>query len=71
MTNNRNGMKAIATMNDHPKGLLEVFEDDFEEYRVYANGFDVTEQIVGINNTPADFLEKAADLWDEGMLRLR
>lgn len=59
----------VARM-DHPKGLIEVFEDSVGELRTFVNGHDVTTQLGGMGASAVALAHMASELWDEGDLDL-
>lgn len=60
-------MKLIREMTDHPKGKLQVFEDEQENIRVFAAGREVTQKLAR-DLDPERLIISAAQLWDENNL---
>lgn len=67
-------MELVGEKNDHPRGMIQVFEDRFGEYSVIIKGDgyrgtkDVTQKVGSLGATPQQLLITAAQMWDEGML---
>ncbi|SMB83381.1 hypothetical protein [Deinococcus hopiensis] len=60
-------MERVAHMPDHPNGNLEIFEDEYGEYHVFAVGKDVTDVAGSIGVAPKAMLLMAAEFWDKGL----